>query len=191
MNHTRAAHGLRPLRVDAALVRAARSHSAEMLRGNSFAHGDFHGRMVAFHVRGPVAGENLAWGNGQYARPATIVREWLASPEHRANLLHAGWMRIGIGISSSNVPRERRRSHRDRRLRGLVRACEGAPAPTGVVGSSAKGASRRPLRYSESISERNSASFSPRSSSRSPFSIRSSSCRTSGASSSGLNGFVT
>jgi uncharacterized protein YkwD len=100
VNRTRVAAGLRPLRVDASLVRAARSHSAEMLRGNYFAHGDFHGRMVAFHVRGPVAGENLAWGNGRYAGTASIIREWLASPEHRANLLHAGWTRIGIGISS-------------------------------------------------------------------------------------------
>jgi uncharacterized protein YkwD len=100
VNRTRVAHGLRPLRVDASLVRAARSHSAEMLRGNYFAHGDFHGRMVSFHVRGPVAGENLAWGNGRYAGAASIIREWLASPEHRANLLHAGWTRIGIGISS-------------------------------------------------------------------------------------------
>jgi uncharacterized protein YkwD len=100
VNRTRAAHGLRSLRVDATLVRAARSHSAEMLRGNYFAHGDFHSRMVAFHVRGPVAGENLAWGNGTYASASTIIAEWLASPEHRANLLHAGWTRIGIGIAS-------------------------------------------------------------------------------------------
>lgn len=100
VNQTRRANGLRPLRLDSALVRAARSHSAEMLRGDYFAHGDFHDRMVAFHVRGPVAGENLAWGNGPYARAASIVREWLASPEHRANLLHGGWTRIGIGVSS-------------------------------------------------------------------------------------------
>ena len=98
VNHTRVAYGLRPLRVDATLVRAARSHSVEMLRGNYFAHGDFHGRMVAFHVQGPTAGENLAWGNGAYSRASKIVAEWLASPEHRANLLHAGWTRIGIGI---------------------------------------------------------------------------------------------
>jgi uncharacterized protein YkwD len=90
---------LQPLRVDRTLVRAARSHSTEMLRGNFFAHGDFHGRMVAFHVIGPVAGENLAWGNGPYASASSIISEWLASPEHRANLLHAGWTRIGIGIS--------------------------------------------------------------------------------------------
>ena len=99
VNRVRVAHHLRPLRVDATLVRAARSHSAEMLAGNYFAHGDFHGRMVAFHVVGPKAGENLAWGNGTYAQPATIVQEWLASPEHRANLLRRGWTRIGIAIS--------------------------------------------------------------------------------------------
>jgi uncharacterized protein YkwD len=99
VNRTRVAYGLRPLRVDSTLVRAARRHSADMLRDNYFAHGNFHGRMVAFHVRGPVAGENLAWGNGGYSRAATIVREWLASPEHRANLLRAGWTRIGIGVS--------------------------------------------------------------------------------------------
>jgi uncharacterized protein YkwD len=99
VNQTRAAHGLKPLRLDGTLVRAARSHSAEMLRDNVFQHGDFHGRMVAFHVRGPVAGENLAWGNGMYAQPAEIIAEWLASPEHRANLLRPGWTRIGIGLA--------------------------------------------------------------------------------------------
>jgi uncharacterized protein YkwD len=100
VNRTRVAYGLQPLHIDATLVRAARSHSVDMLRGNYFAHGDFHGRMVAFHVRGPVAGENLAWGNGSYASAASIIREWLASPEHRANLLHRGWTRIGIGITN-------------------------------------------------------------------------------------------
>ena len=49
---------------------------------------------------------------------------------------------------------------------------------------------RRAARYSDSISDRSSVSFSARSSSRSPRSMRSSSRCTSGASSSGLNGFV-
>jgi uncharacterized protein YkwD len=99
VNQTRAAHGLRPLRLDRTLVRAARAHSAEMLQSNVFTHGDFHGRMVAFHVRGPQAGENLAWGTGSYAQASTIIAEWLASPEHRTNLLHPGWTRIGIGFA--------------------------------------------------------------------------------------------
>jgi uncharacterized protein YkwD len=98
VNATRASHGLRRLRLDAALGRAARSHSADMLRRNVFAHGDFHGRMVAFRIRGGVAGENLAWGSGSYAQKKTIVAEWLASPEHRANLLRPGFTRIGIGV---------------------------------------------------------------------------------------------
>jgi uncharacterized protein YkwD len=98
VNQTRAAHGLKPLRLDGSLVRAARAHSVEMLQANVFTHGDFHGRMVSFHVRGPQAGENLAWGTGAYAQPSEIIAEWLASPEHRANLLHPGWTRIGIGL---------------------------------------------------------------------------------------------
>ena len=99
VNQTRLAHGLRPLRVDSSLVRAAQSHSTWMLHDNVFTHGDVRGRMAAFHVAGPATGENLAWGSGGYARPGTIVREWLASPEHRANLLRPGWTRIGIGIA--------------------------------------------------------------------------------------------
>jgi uncharacterized protein YkwD len=100
VNRTRTAHGLQPVKLDTTLVRAARAHSAEMLRGNYFSHGDFHSRMVAFHVRGPHAGENLAWGNGSYAQPSMIVAEWLASPDHRANLLHPGFTRIGIGLAT-------------------------------------------------------------------------------------------
>jgi uncharacterized protein YkwD len=97
VNKARASHGLRPVRYDATLERAARAHSAEMLAGGYFDHGDFGGRMRAFGARGPFLGENLAWGTGPYAAAGNIVREWLASPEHRENLLRPGFRRIGIG----------------------------------------------------------------------------------------------
>jgi uncharacterized protein YkwD len=97
VNAARASFGLRPLRLDTTLARAARFHSGEMLSSGAFGHGAFRTRMVSFHARGPVVGENLAWGSGSYAAPATIVHEWLASPEHRANLLRPGFDRIGIG----------------------------------------------------------------------------------------------
>ena len=100
VNATRAAHGLGRLQVDPTLTVAARSHSRAMLRGNYFAHGAFTARMLGFHVRGSLAGENLAWGDGSFAAPSTIVSEWLASPEHRANLLRPGFTRIGIGATS-------------------------------------------------------------------------------------------
>jgi uncharacterized protein YkwD len=98
VNATRASYGLRPLHLDSTLQTAARSHSIDMLRHNYFAHGNFADRMAAFHVQGRTAGENLAWGSGTYGRAGTIVREWLASPEHRANLLRPGYARIGIGL---------------------------------------------------------------------------------------------
>jgi uncharacterized protein YkwD len=98
VNATRIAHGLQPLHLDSTLQSAARAHSTDMLQHNYFAHGNFAGRMVAFHVHGRTAGENLAWGSGAYGQAATIVQEWLASPEHRANLLRPGYARIGIGL---------------------------------------------------------------------------------------------
>ena len=97
INRVRAAHGLRTLRYDATLARAARAHTRAMAAQNVFQHGAFASRMVAFHVRGPFVGENLAWGTGAYASPAGIVQAWLESPEHRRNLLRPGFRRIGLG----------------------------------------------------------------------------------------------
>jgi uncharacterized protein YkwD len=97
VNGVRSSHGLRPLRVDPALVRAARSYSARMIRTGAFAHGAMGTRLAQHGVRGPVFGENLAWGVGSTAAARVVVRSWLASPSHRANLLRPGWTRIGIG----------------------------------------------------------------------------------------------
>lgn len=100
VNRTRTAHGLRPLRLDPRLARAAEAHSVAMLQSDRFTHGAFARRMHVFHVTGPFVGENLAWGSGSYSAARTIVAEWLASPEHRENLLRPGFVRIGIGTVS-------------------------------------------------------------------------------------------
>ena len=100
VNVTRAHFGLAPFRPDARLEAAARSHSREMLVTNTFAHGAFAGRMARFDVRGALAGENLAWGTGSRASARAIVQAWLASTEHRANLLRPSFTRIGIGSLS-------------------------------------------------------------------------------------------
>ena len=99
VNATRVSHGLRPLHPVPTLEHAAQAHSTDMLQHNYFAHGDFGGRMSAFQVPGPTVGENIAWGTGRYGRAGSIVREWLESPEHRANLLRPGYSRIGIGVA--------------------------------------------------------------------------------------------
>jgi uncharacterized protein YkwD len=97
INVVRTAHGLQALRFDATLTRAARAHTAAMSSTGTFQHGAFRDRMLQFGVRGPFIGENLAWGVGTYGTAHGIVAGWLASPPHRANLLHAGFRRIGLG----------------------------------------------------------------------------------------------
>ena len=96
MNAVRASRGLPAQRLDYHLVRAARGHSADMMRRQYFAHGAVLGRAVAAGARGPLFGENLAWASGLTAQ--WVVNAWLASPEHRAVLLRRGFRRVGIGI---------------------------------------------------------------------------------------------
>jgi uncharacterized protein YkwD len=96
INKARAAYHLAPLRADATLSRAARSHSLDELRRQYFAHGAFAARMNTFGARGPFVGENLAWGTGALGSAAHVVELWLASPEHRANLLRPGFTRVGL-----------------------------------------------------------------------------------------------
>ena len=97
VNEIRAAHNLRPLRVDVTLVRAAQDYSATLINRDMFTHGSLGPRLARYGVRGPVYGENLAWGKGSTATARGILRGWMASPGHRANLLRPGWTRIGIG----------------------------------------------------------------------------------------------
>jgi uncharacterized protein YkwD len=96
MNRVRAEHGLGRLTADMHLQRAARAHSREMLGSNVFEHGAFGSRMLQFKVTGQLAGENLAWGTGARGTAQGIVVAWLASPEHRANLLRPSFTRVGI-----------------------------------------------------------------------------------------------
>jgi uncharacterized protein YkwD len=97
INLARAQHGVPPLRVDFRLSRAARGHSADMLRRQYFAHGSVTGRALAVGARGPVFGEDLAWATD--LTPGWVVEHWLASPRHRAVMLRPGFRRIGIGIN--------------------------------------------------------------------------------------------
>jgi len=94
MNNVRASHGLARLRVDYRLERVARGHSVDMLRHQYFAHGAFSARVNSSGAAGPLFGENLAFGP---VSSSWVVNAWLASPEHRANLLRPGFRRVGIG----------------------------------------------------------------------------------------------
>jgi uncharacterized protein YkwD len=107
LNKQRKAHGLRPFRVHGALRKAATGHSRDMARRNFFSHTapgnvTFADRIKRARYRprgGWSIGENIAWGSGHLATPASIVRAWMNSPGHRANILDRGFRTIGIGVA--------------------------------------------------------------------------------------------
>ncbi len=95
MNESRAAHRLPPFKVDPRLELAARAHTRDMVERRYFDHGPFADRMVRYRVQGRVMAENIAWWPG-YSIARAVVRMWLKSSEHRANLLRPGFRRVGI-----------------------------------------------------------------------------------------------
>ena len=106
INAVRRQFGLRPLARSAQLTRGALGHVERLASGGYFSHSwpdgaPFERWIRAFYPVGRAsfwsAGENLLWGS-QGITPAEAVDAWLASPEHRRNLLAAKWRQIGIGI---------------------------------------------------------------------------------------------
>jgi uncharacterized protein YkwD len=102
INAVRTAHGLAPLTVEPALVVSARGQSARLVATNTFAHGSsWWKRILAAGATGTQVGENLGWCAPSLCpdgSPQAIVRMWLASPEHRANVLDPRFDHIGVGI---------------------------------------------------------------------------------------------
>jgi uncharacterized protein YkwD len=114
LNAERARHGLRALRLDQRLSRAARSHSEDMARHGYFDHTSRSGASFVDRIRrtGYLNGahrwklaENIAWGTDSLASPRAITRAWMNSPGHRANILDASLREIGIGVASGKGPR--------------------------------------------------------------------------------------
>jgi uncharacterized protein YkwD len=95
MNRIRAAHGLAPLRIDPTLQRAALAHSKDMAAKGYFSHGDFASRLRRHGVRAARVAENIAWASGRN-RARRVVRMWMNSPPHRANVLRPGFRRVGV-----------------------------------------------------------------------------------------------
>jgi uncharacterized protein YkwD len=97
LNHARAQHHLQPLRFRAGLVRAARSHSSDMLGSGDFDHGDFVARLTRFYPSWRRIGENIGWGGAGRGSARALVNAWMHSAGHRANILDAGFRLVGVG----------------------------------------------------------------------------------------------
>jgi uncharacterized protein YkwD len=106
LNAQRRAHGLRTVSPNGTLRRSARRYAKAMVAGQFFSHvspaGQTLGARVSRYIRGAdgwAYGENLAWGAGSRATPQQIMKAWMGSPGHRANILSGRWRHIGIGIA--------------------------------------------------------------------------------------------
>lgn len=107
VNRERRRRGLRALRADGRLALAARRHAADMVRHSYFAHDSRSGARFstriarAGYLRGVAswrAGENIAWGAGRRSTPRRVVRSWMNSSGHRANILERRFRDLGVGV---------------------------------------------------------------------------------------------
>ena len=102
-NRARTARGLPALRRSSVLRHAAKYHAHNMLRYNFFRHDDVFGqspadRVARFGRRGVFrwVGENIAVG---YWSARDVCHAWMASHEHRANILSRHFTMIGVGYA--------------------------------------------------------------------------------------------
>ncbi|MFH8369370.1 CAP domain-containing protein [Streptomyces sp. NPDC018031] len=100
-NEHRAAARLAPLAPDAGLTAAAQAHSADMVGRRFYAHTSPEGsepwdRAAAAGCAFRGIGENIACGQ---RTAAEVVRGWMDSPGHRANILTPDFTHIGIGYA--------------------------------------------------------------------------------------------
>ena len=102
-NAVRVRSGLAPLTWDAALLRAARIHSEDMVRQGYFAHETPDGARLRDRVRVvgilhfKVLGENIAYNQGFEDPGAFAVERWMLSPGHRANILSNEYEQSAVG----------------------------------------------------------------------------------------------
>jgi uncharacterized protein YkwD len=105
VNFARQQAGLPRLGDTRKLDSSAASKAADILRCNDFSH-EACGRDFLYWFRrvGYVggrcwwAGENLAWGTGSLGTARAVVKAWLRSPSHRANMLSSEYSDFGISL---------------------------------------------------------------------------------------------
>jgi uncharacterized protein YkwD len=108
LNRVRAAKHERALRGNTFLQRVAAAKVRQMVGWDYFADlppaGKSSARLIAASRYGARAarlatGQNIGWGTGGDATPASIVAAWMASPPHRMLILTAGFSDVGVGVS--------------------------------------------------------------------------------------------
>lgn len=102
VNAERAKYNLAPLTTEKNLSAAALTRAKEIVQ--SFSHtrpdGTSFSTVLKEHgISYRISGENIAWGQ---KTPQEVVRGWMNSPGHRANILNERFTSIGVGYHIEN-----------------------------------------------------------------------------------------
>ena len=93
VNHTRAEHHVHRLRMVRSVVGLAHDHNLAMAKKQRLFHTSDLGYKLRY-VRWHSWGENVGAG----VTPYGLFKAYMASPEHRANMLSKGFDRVGISF---------------------------------------------------------------------------------------------
>jgi uncharacterized protein YkwD len=109
LNRRRAHAGLHKLKANRKLQAAATAHAQDMVSREYFEHDGPAGDTLFTRaegvgylrkdVRAWSLAENIAYGSGSDGTAAAIVRSWMGSAVHRANILTPGLRHAGVGIA--------------------------------------------------------------------------------------------
>ena len=107
VNRERRQRGLRALRANKRLGLAARRHAGDMVRHSYFAHNSRSGARPGSRIarsgylRGAptwLVGENLGLAR---STPRSLLRSWMKSPSHRANVLNRRFRDLGVAVTAA------------------------------------------------------------------------------------------
>jgi uncharacterized protein YkwD len=105
VNEVRGTHHLRAVEPRPELARVAEAHARDMLSRGYLSHVNPEGKNPLERVQeAGVAGfrllaENIGATTVTPNPHVAVVRDWLASPRHRENLLHPAFNATGIGVA--------------------------------------------------------------------------------------------
>ncbi|WP_110927904.1 CAP domain-containing protein [Bacillus massiliglaciei] len=99
VNSERKKAGLPALKMDSSLSKTATIKSQDMRDSQYFSHtspvyGSPFDLMKTYGIAYKYAGENIAAGQ---TSPNSVIKSWMNSPGHKANILSKNYTRIGVG----------------------------------------------------------------------------------------------
>jgi len=93
VNHARVEHGAHKLKMDVDVVKVAHDHNVDMAKKDEL----FHSTNLGYKLRSvswTTWGENVGVGVDAYS----LFKAYMASPDHRANILSKNFDHVGINF---------------------------------------------------------------------------------------------